>query len=185
MKLPDFNLNQCLFGAHLLKGNVKPVGIVESEKTALIASLYFPECTWLASGGKNGLNIEKMAVLKGRKVILFPDLDGFELWTQRAQELSPLLDVKVSDLLDRKASEEERKGKLDIADYLLKFSLESFTVPPTVAPGEYDLSGNLIDPILQYPITWKTERKTPLEGLISKRPVVGELIKRLDLIQIN
>jgi hypothetical protein len=32
LKLPDFNLTQCLFGEHLLAGNDKPVAIVESEK---------------------------------------------------------------------------------------------------------------------------------------------------------
>lgn len=40
MKLPDYNLRQCFFGEHLLPMNRgKPVALVESEKTALIASL--------------------------------------------------------------------------------------------------------------------------------------------------
>src|SRR4030042_1886121 len=34
LKLPEFNLKQCLFGEHLLKETLKPVAIVESEKTA-------------------------------------------------------------------------------------------------------------------------------------------------------
>ncbi len=44
LKLPDFNLRQCLFGEHLLNDNInKPVAITESEKAALISSIYFPE----------------------------------------------------------------------------------------------------------------------------------------------
>ncbi len=43
MKLPDYNLRQCFFGEHLLPMNRgKPVALVESEKTALIASWYLP-----------------------------------------------------------------------------------------------------------------------------------------------
>jgi len=52
LKLPDFNLYQCLFGEHLLKDNHKTVAICESEKTAIIASVYLPDMIWLASGGK-------------------------------------------------------------------------------------------------------------------------------------
>ena len=48
---PDFNLVQCFFGEHLL--SVYPdskVMIVESEKSAIIASHYYPQFLWLASG---------------------------------------------------------------------------------------------------------------------------------------
>ena len=44
LRLPDFNLRQCFFGEHLLPMNRgKPVAIVESEKTALVAMYYLPE----------------------------------------------------------------------------------------------------------------------------------------------
>lgn len=54
LNLPDFTLDQCFFGEHLLSDRRKPVAIVESEKTALITSFYIPEYIWLATGGKNG-----------------------------------------------------------------------------------------------------------------------------------
>jgi hypothetical protein len=50
MKLPEFELRQCLFGEHLLIDKIKPVALVESEKTAVIASIYLPQFIWLAVG---------------------------------------------------------------------------------------------------------------------------------------
>lgn len=48
----DFNLVQCLFGEHLLRMYPdKVVALVESEKSALIASGVYPEYIWLATGG--------------------------------------------------------------------------------------------------------------------------------------
>lgn len=131
LKLKDYELRQCLFGEHLLKGNTLPCAIVESEKTAIIGSLYFPRIVWLACGGKDGLKIEKMQALRGRNVILYPDLDGFELWSRKAQELAPMLNITVSDLLERKATAKERECKLDIADYLLRFPVSEFQQPAT------------------------------------------------------
>jgi hypothetical protein len=65
----------CLFGEHLLKSDPnKPVAIVESEKTALIGSVYLPQYIWLAVGALSYLNIKKCVPLSGRSVTLFPDL---------------------------------------------------------------------------------------------------------------
>jgi len=44
LDLSDYNLEQCFFGEHLLKLNpTAPIAIVESEKTAIIASVFLPE----------------------------------------------------------------------------------------------------------------------------------------------
>lgn len=138
---PEFNLKQCFFGEHLLIDKTKPVAIVESEKTAIIASIYLPQFVWVAFGGI-GFNIEKFSILKGRKITLFPDLNAFEKWNTKAKELSTLAEITVSDLLERKASEVERKQGLDLADYLIRFPISEFIEPeskpieqaPTVSP---------------------------------------------------
>jgi len=39
MKSPDFVVKQCFFGEHLLRDQSMPIAIVESEKTAVIASV--------------------------------------------------------------------------------------------------------------------------------------------------
>ncbi len=127
LKMKDFNLSQCLFGEHLLKGNNKPVAIVESEKSAIIASLYFPKYIWLACCSLQGLNKTKCAVLRGREVILFPDLKGLHTWQERALELKGLAKVTVSTFLEENATQEEIDQGLDIADYLLKYDLNEFS----------------------------------------------------------
>ncbi len=129
LKQPEFELKQCLFGEHLLIDKTKPVAIVESEKTAVIASVYLPQFIWLAVGSLTNLNAEKCSILKGRTVTLFPDLNGFDKWSNKAKELSHLAIFTVSDLLERKATEAERKQGVDLADYLIKYDYKAFALP--------------------------------------------------------
>lgn len=120
LHLPDFHLQQCFFGEHLLNQSAKPVAIVESEKTALIAKAFEPGFIWLATGSLSNLTAEKCRVLHGRKVYLFPDVNAAEKWKTKARELSSIARFRVSDLLEEIASEEDRKHGLDLADYLLR-----------------------------------------------------------------
>lgn len=123
-KLPeDFNLRQCFFGEHLMKIYPdKTVAITESEKNAVIASVFSPELIWLSCGNLNGLSIEKCKVLKGRNVILFPDLKAFDLWSEKALEIQKQCNcqVRVSKLLENIASDGERSKGEDIADFITR-----------------------------------------------------------------
>jgi hypothetical protein len=134
LKQPEFELRQCLFGEHLLIDKTKPVAIVESEKTAVIASVYLPQFIWVAVGSLSNLNAEKCSILKGRTVTLFPDLNGFEKWSSKAKELSHLTAFTVSDLLERKASEAEKKQGLDLVDYLIKYDYKAFALSEATEP---------------------------------------------------
>ena len=50
IRLKDHELNQCLFGEHLLQQfPEKQIAIVESEKTAILAAAYLPKFNWLAA----------------------------------------------------------------------------------------------------------------------------------------
>jgi len=109
---PDFNLVQCFFGEHLIEP-LKPIAIVESEKTAVICSILMPKYTWLACGSKNGLNVTKCAVLANRSVTLFPDVGCYQEWLEQAR----FFNFNCSDMIERSAKP-EHKG-LDIADFLL------------------------------------------------------------------
>lgn len=113
----NYNLSQCLFGEHILvEETTMPVAIVESEKTAIIAQAKMPEYLWLATGGINEFKAKKLNVLKGRKVIAFPDLGAYDFWIKKASELE--FEINVSDYLEKNASDTEREQGLDIADFL-------------------------------------------------------------------
>lgn len=140
LKIENFNLQQCFFGEHLLNGNTKPVAIFESEKTAAIASVYFPEMICIACGGLQGLSPGKCKVLQGRTVILYSDLSAqkpgnpsaFELWSEKKKELSrlfPGIRFTISDLLERSATEAEREQGLDLADFLIRHDYRDFQQP--------------------------------------------------------
>lgn len=118
----DFHLEQCLFGEHLLrKYPDKVVALVESEKSAIIGSAIYPDYNWLATGGKSQLSDVKLKPLKGRTIIMFPDVDAYGLWCEKAQKLDNLgYFIIVSDLLERNATPEDRKNKIDIADWLIR-----------------------------------------------------------------
>jgi hypothetical protein len=78
------------------------------------------------------LNVEKCKSIAKRNIVLFPDLAGFEKWSQKATEIQkelPGITIKVSDLLEQNATESDRQSGLDLADYLVKFDLKDFLEP--------------------------------------------------------
>ena len=119
----DFNLQQCFFGEHLLKlYPEKTVAIVESEKLALIASAVFSDLVWLSAGNIHGLSIEKCEVLKSRNTILFPYLNAFDKWSEKAIQIKKEYNcnITVSSLLEDIATPEAKADGLDLADYLIE-----------------------------------------------------------------
>lgn len=130
----------CLFGEHLLSMFPEnPIALVEAPKTAIYGALYFglPETkkdwVWLAAFNASGFNKERCEALKGRSIILFPDLSKksnvFDLWKSRAKEMSKLwrsTNFIVSDILEKNASEIEKAKGLDLADYLIQHDWRLF-----------------------------------------------------------
>ena len=126
----------CLFGAHLLKKYpYNPIALVEAPKTAIMGTLYygFPEIPesllWIAVYNKSSLSFEKCRALQGRKVVLFPDLNAYNDWNNKAIELKAKLPgtrFVVSDLLEQNATETEITSGLDLADYLARFDYKLF-----------------------------------------------------------
>lgn len=114
------------FGEHLLKDNDKPVAIVESEKTALIASIYFPEFVWLATGTKSTLKVKYAQSLKGKSVTLFPDIGAYDAWSKKMDSFSTICSISISDLLEQKSGALEKAEGLDLADYLINRHISEF-----------------------------------------------------------
>lgn len=113
-ELPQgWELQQCLYGEHLLPMYPDmPVGVVESEKTALVCALFYPNMLWLASGGCGQLNAEKLEPLRGRKVYVFPDSGTFMKWKLILLQTEGI-DISITSDL------EKLPGNTDIADILL------------------------------------------------------------------
>ena len=169
----DFNMVQCLFGEHLLRLHPdKTVAVVESEKTAVICSALIPEYVWVATGGKSNIREQTMRVLRGRNVILFPDIDGYREWTEKSRMLSRISSsYHVSDCLERYGTDEDRAGQVDIADILLR------DLPRIRSPGEEAKTERGTDaPAVQTAIPSKA-------GILTaKNPELKELVEELDLV---
>ncbi len=120
--LPDnWELTQCLYGEHLLsKYPDKVVALVEGEKNALFGSAMLPDYIWLATGCKQGLQIDKLKVLRGRTVVLFPDADAYDLWCEQAAKIS-FCKLQVSRLTIDKAPADGAVKGFDVADYITQY----------------------------------------------------------------
>jgi hypothetical protein len=107
--------------------------LVEAPKTAVYGTLYFglpetPESLiWLAVYNKSSFSFDKLKVLQGRFVYVFPDLskDGntFKEWETKAKEYESRLPGTrfiFSDLLEQLAPERDKCKGNDLADYLIK-----------------------------------------------------------------
>lgn len=109
---PEFKLKQCLFGEHLLAGNNKLVTLVESEKTALIGTIYYPDRIWIATGGKEAFTKERCKSICNRNVLILPDMGSYDHWAAKAKE-----NLKFSTLLEPPKGAEDGE---DIADWLMR-----------------------------------------------------------------
>lgn len=140
----EWKADYSLFGLHLLapslpspNGRELPiVAIVESEKTAIICSellsrLPQPEglgkgLFWLATGGIDALTVDALRPLVGYRVIVFPDTDlrgeAYRKWQDVLVEAQKALNQSfyLSDILERHATEDQKRRKIDLADYILE-----------------------------------------------------------------
>lgn len=114
-KEPDFKLCQCLFGLHRINEDYqKTIAIVESEKTAIVMSIFLPDFIWLATGSKGNFKFELLEPLKKRNIIAFPDKGEYNNWLNKATELSAYgFKIVVSDLIENT----EFENGFDLADY--------------------------------------------------------------------
>lgn len=160
----EWQLSQCLFGEHLLNGNSdKVVVLVESEKSAVIGSAIFPGYVWLATGGKSQMREEKLRVLTGRTVLLFPDADGYAEWEQRAGNMTYCKAI-VSDIIEKNATPEQKAAHIDIADWIIY----------QIQEGKLMCTADHL-----------VEAERILQRMIEKTPVLQKLIDDFDLVLVG
>lgn len=181
--LPELNRAAwCNFGDHLLpeRPNAE-VCLVESEKTALIAALTYPDKVWIAVGSKNNLTPERCKPYIGRTITIFPDRDGYndkpradghgidKGWRTIARELAAAgLAVRIDTTTER----HEGTANDDIADLILRYRHgEQPTPPPPPAQEPTD------------PNRAETERI--FERMKETYPALKELAERFELTAVS
>ncbi len=161
LKLKDFNLKQVLFGEHLLNQfPIKTVCIVESEKTAIIMAIKHQKYLWLATGGKSEFKADKLKVLVGRNVVVFPDTDFHYDWLDKSESISKQINLNLvvsSFLLNCTIAIDQKKG-YDLAD-LKQINLDCTNL---VQSNHEPISSHL-------------------EQLLQRNPYLFELIRVFDL----
>ena len=113
----------------------RTVAIVEAEKSAVILSELYPQYIWLATGGLEEVQVNKFMPLSYYKVILFPDTDpdgrAFTRWHEAAQAVMKSFfwprnnPIRVSPFLERRASEDQKRRKIDLVDYIIESRLQT------------------------------------------------------------
>lgn len=128
---------ECLFGEHLLRKFPNMfVGIVESEKTAIIASGVVSDCLFLATGGCSKLTPAICQALKGRNVVLFPDNGKFQEWSEKGRAMRHIFKtISIVDIMEHEDVLDRYKLKAgdDIGDIFVSphFDIEDFRIDLT------------------------------------------------------
>jgi len=133
-EVDDFDLCTPLFGWDLLKGNDKTICLVESEKTAVIMSIVYPDFIWLATGGLQNLQPFKFPDYNNRKWLFFPDLGNNkdvtikDYWIKQVDKISENYSFTVCKFIDFIPPQitNDRLNKCiaqgyDIADFILDY----------------------------------------------------------------
>jgi hypothetical protein len=113
------------FGMHLLDYYPHAtIKLVESEKTALLMATAYGNHTmdvWMACGGLEMITRERLQPIidRHRRIILYPDRDGIERWTQKAEQMHyDRLTVDTTPVV--KWWREDDGPKADIADVVVR-----------------------------------------------------------------
>lgn len=117
----------------------------------------------LQTGGKSQMKEDKLRVLSGRTVLLFPDADGYSEWKQRAESMTYCKAI-VSDLLEKHATPKQKADHIDIADWII-FQIQEGKLMST--------ANHLV------------ETEKILQQMIEKNPVLQKLIDELDLVLVD
>jgi len=110
----NFVLQQVFFGEHLVTED-KPIALCESEKTAIMMSVFRPEFTWIASGGSEMLNDYRLDRLP-RLDMVYPDNGQFKKWQEKTKIFS-------GRQIDTSVDKAVKEGRLKAGDDILDLEL--------------------------------------------------------------
>ncbi len=139
LKLNDYVLQQCLFGLHIINESTKnKIAIVESEKTALIMSLFLPDYIWMATGSKSNFKKEMLLPLKNHPILAYPDKSEYDDWNKITLELQKEgFEIRCSRYIEDK----NVPDGTDLADiYLESRTNDSTTVQKQLTKTEIEVN---------------------------------------------
>ncbi len=115
-RLKDYNSKPCLYGLHLIRDLDPgiPICIVEAEKTAIIMSGYYPDVIWMAAGGIQFLNKEKLLPLTKHTMYLYPDIGAEIVWAKKTKGIP---NIKLVDWAEALGIQKEDYNGADLADF--------------------------------------------------------------------
>ena len=130
---PYVHFDHCLFGLHQISecdeptNRIMPIGIVESERSAVLLSELCPDLLWLAYIYGSNLNVDSFESLQGRKITLFPRTDSVKETYLSFLELADQvkrcykdIDISVSRFLEDNANDDQKCREIDLLQYLLE-----------------------------------------------------------------
>jgi hypothetical protein len=144
--LPDYYVDLTFFNYSFdkLEGK-KNVGIVESEKTAIIMSIVIPELHWMASGSLSGIQRYKFLGMNDKNILLFPDFGYLPSKTKHGKKIT------VAEYWEEKIVEEVEE---DFGRSFFKTFKQTELVPPTATTKEMlefiDDGSDIADFVLEY-----------------------------------
>ena len=131
----------CLFGLHQISminfdsnfGSIsreatpKSIGIVESERSAVLLSELCPDLLWLAYSYPINMTIEKFEPLQGRKITLYPRTDpnmesyiSFLELADQVHRTYRTIDITVSHFLEDNATDDQKQRNIDLLEFMLE-----------------------------------------------------------------
>ena len=149
--LESWRITHCLFGLHLLnhgdcpndssaakiRGTVPcdsavssrddlPIAIVESESSAAVLSILFPESIWMAYAYPGNMTPDLLEPLQGHTVTIYPRTDptmdtylSFLELADSVRRLYPSIDLAIDTTLEDHASDSQKDRCIDLLDFLL------------------------------------------------------------------
>ena len=123
---PYLKVKHCLFGLHQILTSPMPIGIVESERSAVLLSELCPELVWMAYSYPSNFMVNILEPLQGRKVTLYPladpYMDNYLYCLNLADQATRLyhLEISVSRFLEDNATGDQKQRNIDLVDFLFE-----------------------------------------------------------------
>lgn len=117
-----YTFDRCFYGEHLWD-SLRDTCLVESEKTAIIASFFFPSYNWLATGGANGMKFDQFSLFNGYRGRIWNLVDNDTAGFQKSKTIKWL--DKLAEMRDNPEEImsvnlcEGKPAGWDVADWII------------------------------------------------------------------